>query len=263
MPRQYLLVDFENVQPANLGALKPGEWDIRVFVGQHQTRLDLGLVQAVQAFGANAQYIQIVGNGKDALDFHIAFYIGKLSVEHPGSSFVIVSRDTGFDPLIKHLDTKLGIACKRVATIPGAAVRLPTATKAAKQPAPAKQLAPAKQSTPAKQPAKQAAPAKPAPTKPAPTKPAAKATRTPVKKAASRKAPAAPPRQQEVIDRLRGMKHARPRTVKTLRSSLASFNPPFADADIDRMLAALQHAGVLRVEGTKIVYDAHAFDTQT
>lgn len=135
MPRQYLLVDFENVQPANLGALKPGEWDIRVFLGQHQTRLEFGLVQAVQAFGANAQYIQIVGNGKDALDFHIAFYIGRLSIEEPGSSFVIVSRDTGFDPLIKHLD-KLGIACKRVATIPGAAVRLPTATKAAKRVAP-------------------------------------------------------------------------------------------------------------------------------
>ena len=249
MSRKYLLVDFENVQPANLGALKPGEWDIRVFVGQHQTRLDLGLVQAVQAFGANAQYIQIVGNGKDALDFHIAFYIGKLSVEQPGSSFVIVSRDTGFDPLIKHLD-KLGVACKRVATIPGAAVRLPTATKAAKQPA--KQPAPAKQAT------KQAAPAKPAP-----AKPAAKTARTPVRKTAARKATATPPRQQEVIDRLRGMKHARPRTVKTLRSSLASFNPPFADADIDRMLAALQHAGVLRVEGTKIVYDTHAFDTQT
>jgi len=259
MPRQYLLVDFENVQPANLGALKPSEWDIRVFLGQHQTRLEFGLVQAVQAFGANAQYIQIVGNGKDALDFHIAFYIGKLSVENPGSSFVIVSRDTGFDPLIKHLDTKLGIACRRVATIPGAAVRLPTATKAAKQPAPAKQP------TPSKQPAKQVAPAKPAaPSKPAtPSKTAAKTTRTPAKKAAVKKAPTALPRQQEVIDRLRGMKHARPRTVKTLRSSLASFNPPFADADIDRMLAALQHAGVLRVEGTKIVYDTHAFDTQT
>ena len=101
------------------------------------------------------------------------------------------------------------------------------------------------------------------PPKPAGKKPAAKAVRTPVRKTAARNTPAAPPRQQEVIDRLRGMKHARPRTVKTMRSSLASFNPPFADADIDRMLAALQHAGVLRVEGTKIVYDAHAFDTQT
>src|SRR6478736_1406046 len=129
MANQYLLVDFENVQPDNLGALQPGEWRILVFLGQHQTRLELGLVQAVQAFGPNAQYIPIVGNGKDALDFHIAFYIGKLSGEQAGARFVIVSKDTGFDPLVKHLD-KLGIQCKRVATIPGALVKLPTAKAA-------------------------------------------------------------------------------------------------------------------------------------
>jgi hypothetical protein len=223
MPRQYLLVDFENVQPSNLGALKPGEWDIRVFLGQHQTRLDFGLVQAVHAFGPNAEYIQITGNGKDALDFHIAFYIGRLSVEHPGSSFVIVSRDTGFDPLIKHLAT-LGLACKRVATIPGAAVKLPVAKKSA----PAKKTAPAKV--------------------------AVKTTKAPARKVAKKTA-AEPPRLDEVIARLGGMKHAKPRTVKTLRSWIASFNPPFAEADIDTMLQALQRRGVLRVEGAKLHYE--------
>ena len=33
MANQYLLVDFENVQPANLGALKKGEWKVILFVG--------------------------------------------------------------------------------------------------------------------------------------------------------------------------------------------------------------------------------------
>jgi hypothetical protein len=234
MPRQYLLVDFENVQPPNLGALKPGEWDVRVFLGQHQTRLELGLVQAMHAFGQHAEYVQIAGNGKDALDFHIAFYIGKLSAEDPGASFTIVSRDTGFDPLIKHL-AKLGIACRRVATIPGASVKLPTAKKVAK--------------APVEKPADKPAAAKPA----ASRQPAKKA---PAKKAAAPRGPAPPPRLQEVVERLAGMKHARPRTVKTLRSSLGSFNPPFAEAEIDAMLKALQGKGVLRVEGTKIVYAA-------
>ena len=47
-----------------------------------------------------------------------------------------------------------------------------------------------------------------------------------------------------------------PRTQKTLRSWLASFNPPFDDAQIDTMLQALQAAGVLTVEGLKLVYPA-------
>ena len=52
------------------------------------------------------------------------------------------------------------------------------------------------------------------------------------------------------------MKHAAPRTVKTMRSSLASFNPPFEEAQIDTMLQALQTAGVLTIEGRKLVYPA-------
>ena len=46
---------------------------------------------------------EISGTGPNALDFHIAYYIGRLSVEEPGAFFHIVSRDKGFDPLIKHL----------------------------------------------------------------------------------------------------------------------------------------------------------------
>jgi hypothetical protein len=230
MANQYLLVDFENVQPDNLGGLKPGEWRILVFLGQHQTRLELGLVQAVQAFGPNAQYIPIVGNGKDALDFHIAFYIGKLAAEQPGARFVIVSKDTGFDPLVKHLD-KLGIQCRRVATIPGASVKLPAA-----KPAPVAKAAKVVAKAPAKQVAKQPA-------------------KQPAKKTAARK-PAPPPRFQEVVERLKKMKHAAPRTLKTMHSSLASFNPPFDEAQIDTMLQALQAAGVLTIEGRKLVYPA-------
>ena len=236
MANQYLLVDFENVQPDNLGGLKPSEWRILVFLGQHQTRLELGLVQAVQAFGPNAQYIPIVGNGKDALDFHIAFYIGKLAAEQPGARFVIVSKDTGFDPLVKHLD-KLGIQCKRVATIPGASVKLPAAKPMpVAKPAPVAKVAKVVAKVAAKQPTKQPA-------------------KQPAKKTAARK-PATPPRFQEVVERLKKMKHAVPRTVKTMHSSLASFNPPFDEAQIDAMLQALQNAGVLTVEGRKLVYPA-------
>jgi hypothetical protein len=37
------------------------------------------------------------------VDFHIAYYIGVLSSEEPAAYFHIISKDSGFDPLIRHL----------------------------------------------------------------------------------------------------------------------------------------------------------------
>ena len=103
MPTNYVLIDFENVQPKNLEILKNHPFKIFVFVGENQTKVPFGLATAMQEFGEGAKYIKISGNGKNSLDFHIAYYIGKLSLEDPNGYFHIISKDTGFDPLIKHL----------------------------------------------------------------------------------------------------------------------------------------------------------------
>ncbi|MDB5975043.1 MAG: hypothetical protein JWR07_1803 [Nevskia sp.] len=115
MSTQFILVDFENVQPNNVGPLTGIDKRVKVFVGASQTKVPFELARALQALGSSAEYIQVSGNGSNALDFHIAFYIGKLASENPGASFHIVSKDTGFDPLIKHLSA-LQIECQRTAT---------------------------------------------------------------------------------------------------------------------------------------------------
>jgi hypothetical protein len=66
--------------------------------------------------GDRAQYIKISGNGRNALDFHIAFYVGQLAMAERSARFYIVSKDQGFDPLIEHLKAK-GIAAARVADL--------------------------------------------------------------------------------------------------------------------------------------------------
>lgn len=106
MPTNYVLIDFENVQPKNLEILKNHPFKIFVFVGESQTKVPFGLATAMQGFGEDAKYIKISGNGKNSLDFHIAHYIGQLSSADPDGYFHIVSRDTGFDPLVKHLRAK-------------------------------------------------------------------------------------------------------------------------------------------------------------
>jgi hypothetical protein len=101
--RNHVLIDFENVQPKNLSLLLDKGYRVYVFVGEHQTKLPFELVDAMQQLGDAARYIKIAGQGRNALDFHVAFYLGELVREDPNGYFHVISRDTGFDPLIKHL----------------------------------------------------------------------------------------------------------------------------------------------------------------
>ena len=247
--RNFVMVDFENVQPSSLGALSPDTCDIKVFTGAHQKKVELALAQALQRFGPNAEWIQITGSGKDALDFHIAFYIGRLSSEHAGASFTIVSRDTGFDPLVKHL-AKLGIGCRRVAAIDaitpsGPPLAEARAKKAAKPPAKAPKKAVAMPAKVAK--AKPASPKSPAP-KPAASPPASK------KKQANTPANPGQARLAQALELLAGQKHL-PAKLSTLRSALLSwFRPGLTESDADELVAALAKAGRISIDGNKVGY---------
>jgi hypothetical protein len=105
MKNKYILIDYENVQPKSLAILDSQDVRVFVFVGELQSKIPFELASALQRLGSKAEYVKIGGNGPNALDFHIAFYIGKLSERDPDGSFQIVSKDTGFDPLVKHLNS--------------------------------------------------------------------------------------------------------------------------------------------------------------
>ena len=106
MATNYVLIDFENVQPRNLELLTKHPFKVFVFVGANQTKVSFDLADSMQLLGNNAQYIKISGNGQNALDFHIAYYIGELAAKDPDAYFHIISKDRGFDPLIKHLSDR-------------------------------------------------------------------------------------------------------------------------------------------------------------
>jgi hypothetical protein len=105
-PTNYVLIDFENVQPKNIELLKNHPFNILVFVGENQVRIPFDIANSLQEFGKEAKYIKIAGNGPNALDFHIAYYLGQLSSDDKDGYYHIVSKDTGFDPLVKHLRSK-------------------------------------------------------------------------------------------------------------------------------------------------------------
>lgn len=103
MKTNYVLIDFENIQPKNLEKLAEFGFKVVVFVGANQTKVPFELANAMQMLGSDGEYVKVEGNGQNALDFHIACYIGSLSTKNPEAHFNIISKDTGFDPLIKHL----------------------------------------------------------------------------------------------------------------------------------------------------------------
>ena len=116
MRTNYILIDFESVQTGSLEQLTHDHFNVKVFVGPHQTKLPFELAESLQRFGSRAEYIRISGHGPNALDFHIAYYIGRLAVAEPSACFHIISKDTGFDPLIEHLKLKK-ICAGRVDTV--------------------------------------------------------------------------------------------------------------------------------------------------
>ena len=236
----YVMIDFENVQPKDLGRIKVGEVGIRVFLGQHQSKLHLDIVQALLPFGTNVRLIPITGSGPDAVDFHIAFYIGRISKADPTAKFTIVSKDRGFDPLVKHLCER-GIACARSAEIP----------------------APEAAAVPASRPAAKTAAAKAAPATsvlrktPAPKVPPAAAAKK-ASVALATPSPSALPsttraRVKVVLDQLR--KTTKPATVATLRSAInAHFRKMLEPKELDAILQSLAGSKRIVVTGTKVAY---------
>lgn len=102
----YVLIDLENVQPASLAGLDAEFYKVLIFVGASQTKIPFELVSVAQKLGERAAYIKISGNGSNALDFHLAYYIGRLAQQDPTAYFHIISKDTGFDPLVQHLKSQ-------------------------------------------------------------------------------------------------------------------------------------------------------------
>ncbi len=116
MKKNYVLIDYENVQPKNLSLLAEDHFRVMVFVGSTQTKIPLELASAMQSLGSRAEYVRISGSGSNALDFHISYYIGRITATDPDAFFHVISKDMGFDPLITHLKDN-GIFSKRSASL--------------------------------------------------------------------------------------------------------------------------------------------------
>lgn len=225
MRTNYVLIDFENVQPDSLTALQHDHFKVIVFVGATQNKLSFDVVSAVQRMGTKAEYIKIAGTGANALDFHIAFYIGQLAAKDDTAYFHVISKDSGFDPLILHLKEKK-ISADRLTCVS----EIPLLKAAAGTPPPVNAAA-------MQPPAMKTAIANP-----------------PVLKAAPPKSPQE--LLQSFVAKLKLPKATRPRTVKTLSSSInALFQKKLSDKDVSDIIAAMEAKKFITVTDGKVTYN--------
>ena len=193
-PTHYVFIDFENVQPKTLDVFDKPHFKILLFVGASQAKLSFEVVASIQQLGDRAEYVKISGNGPNALDFHIAFYIGQLVAADPNAHFQIISKDTGFDPLIQHLKLKKIHVTRSKNVPPNAPVKKVEAT-------------------------------------------------TPLDKL------------EVVISKLRKLEASKPRTVKTLSSTIAAvFQRTITDEEVASLVEALRLGDLISIADNKVTY---------
>ncbi|MFO1517986.1 MAG: PIN domain-containing protein [Lysobacterales bacterium] len=194
MRTNYVLIDYENVQPSALSVLEKEHFKVVVFVGANQAKVAFDVAAQLQRLGPSASYVKISGNGPNALDFHIAYYIGHLAAAEPDAYFHIISKDTGFDPLISHLKSKKIFACR------------------------SKDIGD-----------------------------------MPIVKVANSKTQ--PEKLAVIVTNLKQRGASKPRTVKTLSSTISSlFQKALAEDELSAILKHMEQQGFITVTGTKVGY---------
>src|SRR5436853_7004266 len=100
MADSVLLVDYENIGKVDLGAIPAG---VRVpfFFGASQKSVPTEFLKAALRLGERFVPIDIEGQGKKALDFHIAFHLGEYLTLSSGPSCVGLSNDKRIHRLIR------------------------------------------------------------------------------------------------------------------------------------------------------------------
>lgn len=128
--KNILFVDYENTGKVDLNSI-PADVLVPFFFGASQKSVPTEFLKAALKLRDRFLPIDIQGQGKNALDFHISFYLGESLAANPQGRCVILSKDKGFDPLVKHL-TGRGFAVRRAGTL-AEAFGTPAQKKSAKK----------------------------------------------------------------------------------------------------------------------------------
>ena len=115
---KHILIDYENIQPKSFDDIEVTGCHIWLFLGVNQQKsVPLELVETLLRFDNDTVHIiKMQHAGKNALDFYLSFYLGKISEIDPKADVCILAKDSGYDILVEHLNSAYnGIKIRRSA----------------------------------------------------------------------------------------------------------------------------------------------------
>lgn len=129
-PETYYIIDYENVHTNGLtGCDKLREIDhIIIIFTENAPKIDMCII--ADHGGADLQMIQVAA-GDQSADMHIVSYLGYLigQVREKNCRFIVISKDSDFDPVIHFWKTKRGINIAKFPQIDGKAPTKNTTAK--------------------------------------------------------------------------------------------------------------------------------------
>lgn len=105
-PVKHVFVDYENMHELDLKLFGSEGVHLTLLLGPTQKKLDAAVVEELLEHAAAVQLVRLTSAGRNAVDFALAYYLGRAAALDPAGRFVIVSKDKGYDPLVEHLRSR-------------------------------------------------------------------------------------------------------------------------------------------------------------
>lgn len=102
----HVFVDYENIKRIDPGVFAVKGATFTLLLGPQNRTLDVALVEQLMAHAVSIELVRLAEPGRNAVDFALAYYLGRKVVTDPAACFYLVSKDTGYDPLIVHLRSR-------------------------------------------------------------------------------------------------------------------------------------------------------------
>jgi len=142
----HIFVDYENIKRIDPAVLGIADATFTLLLGPQNRTLALEVVEHLMVRSSAVELVRMEEPGRNAVDFALVYYLARRVAADPTAHFHLISRDTGYDPLLKHLQGR-GVQVSRHSDIdalagsppPARAMKVsatPKLAPAAKQPAP-------------------------------------------------------------------------------------------------------------------------------
>ena len=106
-PINHIFVDFENVHSIEPGLTGGKAISFTLLVGARQRKPEVTLLEKLLECCTSVELVRLTASGRNALDFTLAYYVGRAVEADPTGIFHIISKDKGYDPLAPEDEARL------------------------------------------------------------------------------------------------------------------------------------------------------------